>query len=81
MEYLATFFTHSGAIKYQRFLRGKSVQAEALPVPRKFSSNCGIGVRFATEKDVRQYISEDMEKLYLFDSCEGRLIYENRDFI
>lgn len=81
MEYLVTFYTHSGAIKYQRFLREKGLQAEALPVPRKFSSNCGIGVKFFTADDVKQYISEDIERLFLLNISEGRLIYENRDYM
>lgn len=79
MEYLATFYTHSGAMKYQRFLKAKGLEAEALPVPRKFSSNCGIGVKFALAGDPRQYISEDLEKLFLLEGSEGSLIYENSD--
>lgn len=77
MEYIATFYTHSGAIKYHRFLRIKGVTAETMPVPRKYSSNCVIGVKFSTSEDIKFLISEDMEKLFLLENGEGRLIYAN----
>jgi hypothetical protein len=75
MEYIATFFTHSGAIKYQKFLRAKSIAVELMPVPRKFSSNCGIGAKFIYEDDIKNIVSTDIEKLYSLSSGEGTLIY------
>lgn len=77
MEYIATFYTHSGAIGYHRYLQNKGVSAETMPVPRKYSSNCGIGVRFSTLEDVKTFISEDIEKIFLLQDGRGRLIYEN----
>ncbi len=44
MEYIGTFFTHSGAIKYSRFLNKLNINNQTMPVPRKISSNCGIGL-------------------------------------
>ena len=44
MQYFITFFTHSGAIKFSRMLNKKNILNETSPVPRKLSSNCGIGV-------------------------------------
>ena len=75
MEYIATFYTHSGAIKYQRYLQNKGVKAQTMPVPRRFSSNCGIAVRFSTAEDISPIISEDMEKVYLLSDGQDRLIY------
>lgn len=77
MEYIATFFTHSGAIKYQRFLRQRQIDVELMPVPRKFSSNCGIGAKFSYDNDIKEIISEDMEKLYEMKNNEGMLIYKS----
>ncbi|QCX34453.1 DUF3343 domain-containing protein [Caloramator sp. E03] len=76
MEYIATFFTQSGAIKYQRFLLEKNIKAEIMPVPRKFSSSCGISVRFLLDDDVLKYVSDDIEKIYEMSSIEGRLVYK-----
>ena len=77
MEYLATFYTHMGAINYNRYLKKAGVSAETMPVPRKYSSNCGIAVKFCTDQDIRQMISEDMERVYLLADGDDRLVYEN----
>ncbi|WP_061996673.1 DUF3343 domain-containing protein [Clostridium sp. ATCC 25772] len=64
MNYLATFFTHSGAIKFKRYLTKNNIENEALPVPRKVSSNCGIGVKFLYEKNIEKIYDEDIEKIF-----------------
>jgi len=81
MEYLATFHTHSGALKYCRYLQGKGITAETMPVPRRFSSNCGIGVKFRLDgdTDINNFISEDIEKLFRIDSTDARPIYSSLD--
>jgi len=77
MEYIATFFTHSGAIKYQKFLRHKGIDVELMPVPRRFSSNCGIGAKFSTSDDIKFLVSYDIEKLYAIDGKEEKLVYRD----
>lgn len=76
MEYIATFFTHSGAIKYQRYLKSYGLAVELMPVPRKLSSNCGIAARFSFQEDIKEIISVDIEKLYTIESNEYQLIYK-----
>lgn len=71
-EYLATFFTHSGAVKYNRHIKKLGFKATSMPVPRKVSSNCGIAVRFECDIDVSTIISEDIEQLY---SVSGKSDY------
>ncbi len=46
-----------------------------MPVPRKLSSNCGIGVKFNYISDISTIISEDIEKLFSIDHEESKLIY------
>lgn len=75
MEYIATFFTHSGAIKYKKFLIDKGINADLMPVPRRFSSNCGIGSKFYTVVDIKTLITYDIEKLYEINGTEEKLIY------
>ncbi len=77
MGYLATFYTHSGAVKYKRYLEKSGVQAENIPVPRKFSSNCGIAVKFTTSQDIRTLISDEIEKVFLLQDGKDILIYDN----
>ncbi|HHW92201.1 MAG TPA: DUF3343 domain-containing protein [Firmicutes bacterium] len=64
MKYIATFFTHSGAVKYQRWMKKRNINIELMPVPRKISSNCGLAAQFELDADIRNYISEDIEKLF-----------------
>lgn len=76
MEYIALFYTHSGAIKYDEFLKKSGITGNLLPVPRKLSSNCGIGARFHYDGQINLIISEDIEKLYEIEEGKYVLIYE-----
>ena len=64
MQYFITFFTHSGAIKFSRMLNKKNILNETSPVPRKLSSNCGIGVSLNYDEDIEELYLEDMERIY-----------------
>lgn len=77
MEYLATFFTHCGAVKYQNHLKKQSIPVELMPIPRKLSSSCGISARFVYDEDIRSMISEDIESLYIIENRNYTLIYKN----
>ncbi|MGI6586363.1 MAG: DUF3343 domain-containing protein [Gracilibacteraceae bacterium] len=77
MQYLATFFTHSGALKYQNHLKRQGIPVELMPVPRKLSSSCGIAAQFGFDEDIRSMISEDIESLYEIKGMEYKLIYRN----
>jgi len=77
MKYIATFFTHSGAVKYQRWLKGKKIDHELMPAPRKLSSNCGLAVQFELDTDVRDYISDEIEKLYRVTASGYELVFQN----
>lgn len=46
-----------------------------MPVPRKLSSNCGIGVRFKTEQDINNMITEDIEKIFKMESGSHVEVY------
>lgn len=64
MQYFITFFTHSGAIKFSRMLNKKNILNETSPVPRKLSSNCGIGVSLNYDEDIEELYIKDMERIY-----------------
>lgn len=68
MNYFITFFTHSGAIKFARLLNKKNISNETSPVPRKISSNCGIGVGFVYNDDVLDLYTEEIEKIYYVEN-------------
>lgn len=77
-EYIATFFTDSGAIRYNRYLRQKGITAETMPVPRKLSANCGLSVRFLLAEDVTDFISQDIDELFEIMGKDARLVYRSQ---
>lgn len=76
MQYIGVFFTHSGAIKYHRYLNSLEIVNETMPVPRKLSSNCGIGVKFQTDRNINNMITEEIEKMFKIDDNKNILVYE-----
>ncbi|QZY55240.1 DUF3343 domain-containing protein [Crassaminicella profunda] len=75
-EYVAVFFTHSGAIKFDRNAKKDNISCELMPVPRKLSSNCGIGAKFKYNQHVYELVNEEIEKIFQVDGNNYILIYE-----
>lgn len=46
MTYIATFFSHFGAIRFKKLCQTVSWPARVMPVPRDLSSSCGTCVRY-----------------------------------
>lgn len=44
MSYIATFFSHFGAIRFERELKKNGITGKAMPVPRSLSASCGTCV-------------------------------------
>lgn len=74
-EYVAIFFTHSGAIKFNRKMKSNNIECELMPVPRKLSSNCGIGARFKYDKDIVELVNSEIEKIFIVKDNEYELVY------
>ena len=51
MYYIATFYSHFGAIRFKREGKGRIEEARLMPVPRNLSSSCGTCVRFWCEEE------------------------------
>ncbi len=77
MQYLATFFTHSGAVKYKSYLKKHAIPVELMPVPRKLSSSCGIAARFEYDGEMSSMISEDIEALFVVEGKDYKAIYKS----
>lgn len=43
--YIATFYSHFGAIRFKRLCDKEQIPAKCMPVPRNLSSSCGTCVR------------------------------------
>lgn len=76
MEYMVLFFTHSGAIKFERKCKKNNIKCELMPVPRILSSNCSISAKIKVESSIESLIDEEVEKVFLCKKGENVLIYE-----
>lgn len=77
MNYTILFFTHSGAIKFDRNCKKNSIQCELMPVPRILSSNCSISAKIEYNDNINDLIDEEIEKIFLTQGNENKLIYES----
>ena len=78
MEYMVLFYTHSGALKFQRKCNKNNIPCELMPVPRILSSNCSISAKINAE-DIEQLIDDEIEKIFSFKEGEYISIYENKE--
>ena len=46
MTYIATFYSHFGAIRFKKLCERRGWAARVMPVPRDLSSSCGTCVRY-----------------------------------
>lgn len=77
MQYIALFFTHSGAIKYGNLLNKNLIKNQTMPSPRKISSNCGVSVKFEYEGNIQDIITTDIEKLFIVEDINSyKMVYE-----
>lgn len=76
MEYMVLFFTHSGAIKFQRKCKKKNIECELMPVPRVFSSNCSISAKIQVEDSIEELMDDEIEKVFLTENNDNKLVYE-----
>ena len=76
MIYIATFYSHFGAIRYKKLCLGKGIPAEMLPVPRDLSSSCGSCVRYdSTLPCPASQYPEEVEQVVAVTDQGYQLIY------
>ena len=64
MKYIATFFSHFGAIRFEKNCRGRNVPAKLMPVPRSLSSSCGTCVSYESDNyDLGLSVSDEVEQI------------------
>ena len=64
MKYIATFFSHFGAIRFEKNCRKKDIPARLMPVPRALSSSCGTCVSYeCNDYSLGEVISEEVEQI------------------
>lgn len=75
MNYIVLFFTNSSAIKFSRFVKNSNYIGELIPLPRKLTSSCGMGVKFHFTSDLSEIISDEIEKIYAVEGSQYKLVY------
>lgn len=76
MKYTFVFFTHAGAIQFKRKCDQQEISCTLMPVPRKLSSNCGIGAQVVLQGEIFSLIDEEVEKVFQGEVAEAELVYE-----
>ncbi|MCR3955930.1 MAG: DUF3343 domain-containing protein [Gudongella sp.] len=74
-KYMILFFTHSGAIKFQRKLKKSNISCTLMPVPRSLSSNCGIGAQILYDGDILALTDNEVEKMYIVNDKDYREVF------
>ena len=49
MIYIATFYSHFGAVHFKKICESKKLPAKMMPVPRNLSSSCGTCVQYVSD--------------------------------
>ena len=89
MDYIATFFSHFGAIRFQKQCVGLGWQAQVRPVPRNLSSSCGTCVFFTTEAlhifcggeslAVKELVTPELEQVVRVENGEYTVLFKVDD--
>lgn len=74
--HMVLFFTHSGAIKFDRKCKKSNIPCELMPVPRALSSNCSVSAKIEYSGPINDLIDEEIEKIFKTENNENKLIYE-----
>ena len=75
MVYIATFYTHYGALTFKKQCLEESVKM--MPVPREISASCGVCIQFEGISAPKVDEHEDMECCYIVDLNGGYIpVYE-----
>ncbi|MBQ1384548.1 MAG: DUF3343 domain-containing protein [Firmicutes bacterium] len=78
MTYIATFFSHFGAIRFKKHCDELGIEARTMPVPRSLSSSCGICTRFETDDCSKAGPwSDEVEKVVCVTDGGYKVLYQN----
>ena len=76
MKYIATFYSHYGAIQYRKNCEKMNLEAVVMPVPRDLSSSC---VRFEAEGEFPERNEEVEQIVRIEDSGYVRIYHADEE--
>jgi len=68
-RYIATFYSHFGALSYYDAITKQGISAKLMPVPRKVSSSCGTCISY------EHLVPVDL------NGCELECVYKDVDSV
>lgn len=78
MTYIATFYSHFGAIRCKKLCEAQGLSARAMPVPRNLSSSCGTCVHW--EGDIPAAMpTEETEQIVRVTPSGYETVYQAED--
>ena len=79
MKYIATFYSHFGAIRFKREAPEGVTDIELRPVPRDLSSSCGTSVSFEAGESFTftEDPTDEIEQIVAIIDGEYRTIFES----
>jgi len=80
MTYIATFFSHFGAIRFDTLEKKCNNQSRVMPVPRTLSSSCGTCVRYeAREPWPEGAVRDEVEQIVTVNEQGYDTVYRAED--
>lgn len=80
MEYIATFYSHFGAVKYKKMCQAAGMKGKMMPVPRDLSSSCGTCVRYEGDRPCPgDLYPDEMEQVVEITSEGYKCLYRAAD--
>ena len=76
-NYIATFYSHFGALSFCKELKSLEIDTDLSPVPRSLSTSCGICVRFSADKWEYARDAFELEAIYLDKEEEYCQLYSS----
>ena len=77
MIYIATFFSHFGAMQCKKLCDRAGLPAKMMPVPRKLSSSCGTCVRVEAQDAEQIPRTEESEQIALEEEDGYQILWSN----
>ena len=79
MKYIATFYSHFGAIRFKREAPEGVTNIELRPVPRNLSSSCGTSASFEADESFTfmEDSTEEIEQIVAVTVEGYRTIFES----
>jgi hypothetical protein len=79
MIFIATFYSHFGAMRCKKECDKAGISARLMPVPRMLSSSCGTCVRIEAERAEDIPRSEESEQIAAEQEGEYRILWKAAD--